>query len=98
MGTVTDLHADLLEADPSTLIFHKLLQNCGSENCEESPAESLLKAGMHSDDAISFFDRIEKQVLAKMNREQAVQAPNRKPLVANGPATEVRGSVRSRPD
>jgi hypothetical protein len=97
------LSAFLQDSDskPSSLIFRKLLQDCGSQNCEDNPAESLLKAGMHEDDAVEFFDKIEERIVARIQAEELAKTnASSKPLVVQGNPSQIHGraGVRSTPD
>src|SRR4051794_14835566 len=75
-----EIYLSLPGSQPSDLVFAKLLDKCGAHAENETPADTVLHAGMPAREALAYFDAVEKlvdQALTDEQKIQAVVAPSR---------------------
>ncbi len=82
---------------PSSLVFNKLLLQTGSQPSEENAAEVILKTGIPMQEAIAYFDTVERRVNEGL--AQAAPTPtNRGNLIPGNNAAQLFGARSNRPD
>jgi|SRR4051812_5253481 hypothetical protein len=65
-----EIYLSLPGSQPSDLVFAKLLDKCGAHAENETPADTVLHAGMPAREALAYFDTVEKTVEATLAKEQ----------------------------
>lgn len=59
---------------PSGLVFTKLLEQCGRSAGQDDPAAAILRAGIPMDQALGYFDSVERRVADHLAKSSVVAA------------------------